>query len=209
MTNQLEESSAKARKPDKREAIIEAARALFTTQGYEATTIADVAKKAGIAVGTVYLYFKNKPELLYAVKGDWEQQMVERMLSPELSQLPHHERLGQMVLICFEICAQKTEMAQMMSLPPQMVGEMHGQQPKNSDHLNALLAQFFAEGIEAGSFRPVDPKMAAVLTFGVVIQALYQCFELEQGHNQSRYIQSILDLFSHWLISPALRNSAN
>lgn len=209
MTHQLEESSAKARKPDKREAIIEAACVLFTTQGYEATTIADVAKNAGIAVGTVYLYFKNKPELLYAVKGDWEQQMVERMLSPELSQLPHHKRLNRMVQICFEICAQKTEMAQMMSLPPQMVGEMHKQKPKNSDRLHALLEQFFTEGIQVGSFRSVDPKMAAALAFGVVIQALYQCFEVEQGQEQPRYIQAILDLFSQWLISPALLNLAN
>ena len=42
-------TETKPTKPDKRQAIIEAARALFTTEGYEATTIADVARKASVA----------------------------------------------------------------------------------------------------------------------------------------------------------------
>ena len=43
----------------KREAILAAARTLFAQKGYEETTIADIAREAGIAVGTVYLYFRR------------------------------------------------------------------------------------------------------------------------------------------------------
>ena len=39
---------------------------MFTTDGYEATTMAKVAQRAGVAVGTVYLYFQNKNDLLSA-----------------------------------------------------------------------------------------------------------------------------------------------
>jgi len=41
----------------KRDAILDAARTLFAKQGYEETTIADIARAAGVAVGTVYLSF--------------------------------------------------------------------------------------------------------------------------------------------------------
>ncbi len=47
----------------KRDAILDAARTLFAKQGYEETTIADIAGAAGVAVGTVYLYFRNKHEV--------------------------------------------------------------------------------------------------------------------------------------------------
>ena len=49
----------------KRRAIIEAARKIFAMKGYEDTTIAEIAEDAGIAVGTVYLYFGNKRKYIY------------------------------------------------------------------------------------------------------------------------------------------------
>lgn len=57
--------------------IIEAAYGLFSARGYSGTTIADVAREAGVAVQTVYFTFHTKPALLreaysYAVMGDQE-----------------------------------------------------------------------------------------------------------------------------------------
>ncbi len=56
----------------KRQAIIEAARKIFAMKGYEDTTIAEIAEDAGIAVGTVYLYFGNKRDIYTSVSLDWE-----------------------------------------------------------------------------------------------------------------------------------------
>jgi AcrR family transcriptional regulator len=50
--------------PDKRERILQAASKLFTKFGPRKTTIDEVAKEAGVAKGTVYLYFKSKEEIL-------------------------------------------------------------------------------------------------------------------------------------------------
>ena len=54
----------------KRQAIIEAARNIFAMKGYEDTTIAEIADDAGVAVGTVYLYFHNKREIYTSVSLD-------------------------------------------------------------------------------------------------------------------------------------------
>ncbi len=50
-----------------RRAVLVAARELFTTTGYAATTVADVAHLAGVSVDTVYTSVGRKPELLLAV----------------------------------------------------------------------------------------------------------------------------------------------
>ena len=47
--------------------ILRAAHDLFVTRGYGRTTIADVARAAGVAVETVYAAYRNKPTLLRQV----------------------------------------------------------------------------------------------------------------------------------------------
>jgi TetR/AcrR family transcriptional regulator, cholesterol catabolism regulator len=54
-------------KQDKRERLRAAAWELFTTAGYTRTTTRDIAKRAGVAAGTVFLYAKDKADLLFLV----------------------------------------------------------------------------------------------------------------------------------------------
>ena len=48
---------------EKKEAILKAARTLFSQQGYKTTSISEITDMAGIATGTFYLYFESKPQL--------------------------------------------------------------------------------------------------------------------------------------------------
>ncbi len=50
--------------PEKYQRILEAAIAVFAERGFHNSRVADVAARAGVADGTIYLYFKNKEELL-------------------------------------------------------------------------------------------------------------------------------------------------
>jgi len=52
---------------DKREAILRAAIKVFAGKGYFNSKVADIAAAAGIADGTVYLYFKSKDEILHSI----------------------------------------------------------------------------------------------------------------------------------------------
>jgi TetR/AcrR family transcriptional regulator, fatty acid metabolism regulator protein len=52
---------------DKREAILRAAIKVFAQKGYFSSKVADIAGEAGIADGTVYLYFKSKDEILHSI----------------------------------------------------------------------------------------------------------------------------------------------
>jgi TetR/AcrR family fatty acid metabolism transcriptional regulator len=57
---------------DKRERIIDAALRVFASKGFFGAKVADVAQEAGVADGTIYLYFKSKDDLLISL---FEQQM--------------------------------------------------------------------------------------------------------------------------------------
>ena len=52
---------------DKREAILRAAICVFAHNGYFNAKVADIAREAGVADGTVYLYFKSKEEILHSI----------------------------------------------------------------------------------------------------------------------------------------------
>lgn len=60
-------NSAKNTSSGKRETILRAATKVFANNGYFNSKVADIAKEAGIADGTVYLYFKSKNEILHSL----------------------------------------------------------------------------------------------------------------------------------------------
>src|SRR5213593_874192 len=63
----LRRSSASTPPAPKREAILRAATDVFAERGYFNAQVADVARAAGVAAGTVYLYFQNKDHLLVSI----------------------------------------------------------------------------------------------------------------------------------------------
>lgn len=69
-------------KNDKYHRILEAAVRIFAKQGFHQSTVAQIAKEAGVADGTIYLYFKNKDDILvqffsYRTKQVFEQFQAE------------------------------------------------------------------------------------------------------------------------------------
>lgn len=67
MENQSRRERAKA---DKRRRILEASRKLFARNGYDRTTVQQIADEADIAVGTLFLYVRDKSDLLLLLFGE-------------------------------------------------------------------------------------------------------------------------------------------
>ena len=58
------------RDPDKPQQIIEAAVRVFARKGYYNSRVSDIAREAGIAAGTIYLYFRTKDDILVTLFRD-------------------------------------------------------------------------------------------------------------------------------------------
>jgi AcrR family transcriptional regulator len=63
----------------KRRLILDAARSLLVAQGFQDIVLDDVARKAGVAKGTLFLYYKSKDELFSAAFGDLADQLACRL----------------------------------------------------------------------------------------------------------------------------------
>src|SRR5215813_3579641 len=74
----------KTRSIERRDAILSAALDEFSIRGFEATRLDDVARRAGVAKGTIYLYFRDKESLF--------QELIRTMLTPLVGTI---EALGQ------------------------------------------------------------------------------------------------------------------
>ncbi|SRR5579871_162348 len=81
---------------DKREKLIEAADQLFHRVGYERSSIANLAKEAGVPSGNVYYYFKTKEEMAEAVTELRNRQMRILLESFEAAKTPI-EKLGKFI----------------------------------------------------------------------------------------------------------------
>jgi AcrR family transcriptional regulator len=63
----------------KRRQIIEGAREVFLSQGFDAASMADIARKAGVSKGTLYVYFKSKEDLFEAIAEEQCGMQAERV----------------------------------------------------------------------------------------------------------------------------------
>jgi AcrR family transcriptional regulator len=82
MKKEQNESSLRSEKAkEKHKAIIEAAKDEFVSKGFQAARIDEIAKKAGVAKGTVYLYFPNKESLF--------NEMIKTVMMPLIENIKH------------------------------------------------------------------------------------------------------------------------
>src|SRR6476661_8703957 len=81
-----------------REKIVKAALSLFQTKGFDATTTKAIARKAGIAEGTVFNYFKSKDDIaLHFFEAEVDQAMAAVRDNPRLKKAPLEEKLFALV----------------------------------------------------------------------------------------------------------------
>lgn len=81
---------------DKKQRIKEAAIELFCNQGFQQTSTATISKKAGVATGTLFLYYKGKDELIIGLYQECKQALTQHLLQSIPSKSNFTEQLAQM-----------------------------------------------------------------------------------------------------------------
>lgn len=77
----------------KRDAVLDAALSLFSHYGYQRTSMEDVARKAGISKGAIYLYFESKEEIFLALSAQLLERTIEAARRAAGSEAPIAERI--------------------------------------------------------------------------------------------------------------------
>lgn len=151
----------------KRKAIVDAARALFTQKGYVETTIPQIAQAAGIAVGTVYLYFHNKYELLAAASLDLEATLSQAYSDPTLLDLPLEQVPQALVESMFRLGRQKKEQMALLHITMPSAGEVP-QRRKLDTQIAQAIETFLRNAIAQGRLGPLQHRdvCAGVVSVG-------------------------------------------
>ena len=83
--------------PDKRERILRGAIKVFARKGFYATRVSEIAKAAGVADGTIYLYFKNKDDVLVCIFEDRITRLLEVLRREVAESSSFEERMRRIV----------------------------------------------------------------------------------------------------------------
>jgi|694.fasta_scaffold110028_2 AcrR family transcriptional regulator len=129
----------------KRAAILAAARATFCRDGYEAAKMSDIAAEAGVASGTLYLYFKSKEALASAIGEDFF-----KRLSEQFGEIVKNFRGPESVEMLFDWAMQvATQERDVLSLPDQAAptAEVPESRMVLLNQLTEVLADLMSQGL--------------------------------------------------------------
>lgn len=188
---------------DKRQAILTAARELFASQGYEETTIAEIARAAGMAVGTVYLYFQNKHDILVDVCLALNAEVAQVIQSPAILALPLQEVPRAIIEASFRISRQNLRFMSCFQVEPQSPAEALRLRSAN-DVIAGSLNAYFQHLIAAGSLPPFDTAAYAEILNNLVSVTLQQCFAIEQGEREAFHREGVIELIERLFFGPSL-----
>ncbi len=181
----------------KREVLLQAAFGVVCSKGYYEMRIDDVARAAGVAKGTVYLYFKDKPDLYVGIV-QWLINRAPVYLKEVASKsVTAQEKLT----LIFNLWAEKLlqHPAAIELVFPEMrkdgcniTRRFHRQVMPGVKQMVNVLAEIIKEGVRTGEFRPVDTRVAA-LSF---LNAFRSCLLLMSDKPKVKSASArVLDLF--------------
>jgi len=160
----------RAPKGDKRERILSAAVKVFAESGFYATRVSDVAKAAGVADGTIYLYFTSKEHLLVSLFEDRVERLI-AFVSAELPKLPQaRDRLRRIIELQLGLLEGEKELAEVMTVILRQSTKLLKEYaaPKFMAYLE-VIAHVVLEGQRRGEFRSdVSPHLIARAIFGAL-----------------------------------------
>ena len=167
---------AMKRKNSKREAIIEAAVKIFAQKGFYNAKVNDVAKTAGVADGTIYLYFKNKDDLLINLFEDKMEYILSRFNANLQDINDPIEKLQKFIQIYFSLIKEDQQLAEVFQVElrqsAKFLKDYHNQ--KFLDYLN-IIAGIVKEGKERGFFRPsLNINVIKLMIFGAIDEVARQ-----------------------------------
>ena len=157
-------------KRDKRERILAAAERIFARHGFFAAKVSDVAKEAGVADGTIYLYFKNKDDLLISLFERRMQQVNETLKAATSKVKSPREQLRAFVKAYLQLVHDEPTAAEVLTIELRQSSKFmkEYENPEFADFLR-LLGGIIAAAQEKGELDSAIPAhVAARMIFGML-----------------------------------------
>lgn len=159
-----------AERGDKRARILESALRVFASKGFFGAKVSDVAEEAGVADGTIYLYFKSKDDLLISLFEEQMSQVNAALLDATCGVEDPAEKLRRFVRTYVELVERNPHAAEVITIELRQSAKFMKQyaNPRFADFLK-FLAAIIEEGQTQGRLRAdVPAPIAARALFGLL-----------------------------------------
>jgi len=161
---------SKRKNNDKYFNIIRAATKIFAKKGFYQAKISEIASEAGVADGTIYIYFQNKDDILISLFEEQMKEVLDNMVD-QISQLEDPvEKLERFALTHLKLIEQNKNMAEIIQVELRQ-SSMFMKEYKNEKFAQYLdlIAEIIQEGQKKGVFiKDVIPGVAKRAFFGAL-----------------------------------------
>lgn len=178
---------------DKRKEIISAAIEVFARKGYNKANIMEVAAKAGVATGTVYLYFKNKDDLLL--------QSMKTMMDGNLAEIKkklvtEQKSIDKLFMFFYhhiEVFTRKPSMARFLVVELRQSEEFYKRYPSYNPYLeyHDYVQELVKKAIKEGTTFAYNPTTISCIILGTMDAIVTQWIIHPAGINLESVVKEV------------------
>jgi TetR/AcrR family fatty acid metabolism transcriptional regulator len=160
------------RESDKHQQIIDAAVRVFARNGYYNSRVSDIAREAGVASGTIYLYFKTKEEILVSLFREKMAAWVAYVREAIADESDPVAKIRRLVALHFSVLEKDPALAEVVQVELRQGHKFfRGASAHEVSAYFELIGSVLEEGQAAGVFRDDVPvKVATKVLFGAMDQ---------------------------------------
>lgn len=191
------DSAPAMRDPDKPQQIIEAAVRVFARKGYFNSRVADIAREAGIAAGTIYLYFKTKEDILITLFQEKMATFVASLRRAIADEADAVAKVRRLVHLHFRMLEEDPDLAEVVQVELRQGQKFfRGASGQEIAAYFALIGSVLEEGVAQGYFKSELPvKVATKMLFGAMDQMATSWVLGKRGYRLVDTASAVADLF--------------
>ena len=184
-----------------REAILAAARKLFTANGYDTSSIDEVAAAARVTSGALYHHFRNKREIMRAVFEMLEGELKNRIVAAVSEAKSASEAMRLTLGALFEACLEDDIRSIVFEQAPRVLG-WEEWRAIDAEYAMELLLSLLSRLRKERKLGPYDDKVVATLFLGALAEAGLQIAQNRHDPRLQSQCEKILEAFLRGLEKP-------
>lgn len=200
---------------NKKDLILESAEKVFLEKGFYSAKIEEIAQNAGIAKGTIYLYFKDKESIYVSLIEKKVKELIRLIEDVRKEEIPSPQKLEK---IYFQLCEYVDKAQRVHSFISveniitlmKVVSRLKSKVIPKIKRLIEDVASIVENGIAEGRFENTDPMLIALLFFGhlrvaILLPLMRELYTINLSIDKESANKKILDYFFNGVSSENLR----
>ncbi len=181
-----------------RQKIIDAASELYAKKGFKATSIEEIAEKAGVTIPVTYQYIKNKSEIMRLIMEDMLNIFKENLISQLKDIEDPEKKLSIAISLYFRVLDQQQDKVLLMYQKSSSLDKASKSKIMEMEvELSRIFGDIIEDGIKKGIFRNIDVDVAS---YNIIMLA--HMWSLKRWHLRKRLsIDDYVDMQMKFIMS--------